>query len=101
MIYLRNAPKTLVGSFCSRRQSGPASKPQANKALSSQRTQMRAPQMSKVQTPRFSAGLAGAPESVIASLRPAIYLWATSFGTDVRVLLPPNPRDVGKLNLAG
>src|SRR5437867_2554952 len=49
MIYLRNAPETLVGSFCSRRQSGPASKPQAHKALSSQRTPNASPP--NVQTP--------------------------------------------------
>src|SRR5205809_5630276 len=53
MIYLRNACETLVGSFCWRRQSGPASKPQANKALSSQRTPNARPP--NVQTPGSAA----------------------------------------------
>jgi hypothetical protein len=57
MIYLRNAPETLVGSFCSRRQSGPASKPQAKKALSSLRTpNASSPKMSKLQSPTLKYG---------------------------------------------
>src|SRR5438552_17343301 len=49
MIYLRNAPETLVGSFCSRRQSRPASKPQANKRCQASALQMQAPKLSRLQ----------------------------------------------------
>src|SRR5207249_11738791 len=83
MIYLRNAPKTLVGNFCSRRQSGPASKPQANKALSSQRTPNASPQNVQTPAPRFNDGLAEAPESVVKACNSPLgyFLWdrCTSF----------------------
>src|SRR6266480_2651184 len=70
MIYLRSAPETLVGSFCSRRQSQPASKPQAEKALSSQRTPNTSPP--NVQSPeRFPREREGDVQSVGTRTTPA------------------------------